>query len=266
MLWTWTRGETTVRSSTAPSSALMHLFNKFHGRSNAKSSAQNNVRSRTYKSFTQEGNISRNSSQILKFTCRRILYINFWRPRTSSNIATFLQRKDETAIADYNFPRVKSFKNTTFLRNRHEIEFRQFNLKTITEILTNRKWSLTGAIFVLGIRKTEHTLKNSSLESDVFNPTTIVKTNCVYKQDSVARFTRLSPVWNRSIGKSRSDWLKLPAKTGVIIWRVCLAWQAGQGFHSSLDHNNNKPRDSYRDYYAKTDSLKLFYCSILSNL
>ena len=50
---------------------------------------------------------------------------------------------------------------------------------------------------------------------------------CVYKQDSAARFTRLSPAWNRSIEKSRCDWLKLPAKIRVVIWRVCLAWQAG---------------------------------------
>lgn len=47
--------------------------------------------------------------QFLMFiTCRRMLNVNFWRPWTSSNIATFLESKDETSIANNNFTGVKS--------------------------------------------------------------------------------------------------------------------------------------------------------------
>ena len=49
------------------------------------------------------------------FTCRRMLNVNFWRPWTSSYIATFLQSKYETAISNNNFAGVKSLKDTSFL-------------------------------------------------------------------------------------------------------------------------------------------------------
>lgn len=96
-------------------------------------------RSRMFFTFTfREGNIERNSNHT-KFTCRRILYVYFWRPRTGSNIATFLQCKDETAIANNNFTCVKSFKDTTFLRYQHQwILVTQFT-KYIQIIFNNRK-------------------------------------------------------------------------------------------------------------------------------
>lgn len=82
----------------------------------------------------------------------------------------------------------------------------------------------------------------------------------VYKQDSAARFTRLSPVWNRSIETARCDWLKLPAKIRVVIWRVCLAWQAGQEIpFTKMDNNNNSwspVSTRCRDYFAQTVLLK----------
>ena len=83
---------------------------------------------------------------------------------------------------------------------------------------------------------------------------------CVYKQDSAARFTRLSPVWNRSIEKSRRDWLKLPAKNPRrhLAGLSCVTGWTRNSIHQ-MDNNNNSwspVSTRCRDYFAQTVLLK----------